>query len=493
MKPLLEQKVKNETETVFFINEIYKRQDNQFKKCINELSNYIKYFPADSELPLPDKSIGAYVEERIELLHPGTNQSTKRGIYYHIKMVFKKQYYKNLEFPELPEKDLRPEIFWKMNKDLFNSKYVITDNADAVAEYVFHSLRSTFTDIQWIDYGYEKSEIKFIDKSLEILSINVPDNDIYAVDCLRLLLESKKTILVIENLSLLEYRNDLQNEITKFLKVSPDSQSQVILLHTKSVETGRVTEGKNNISMQGLTNASQTHYREQHLFPKIPYKYLYAVIIILSVFVGFIAIGRGFGIQPEGGPVIELRYYSDLIPQDEFEAGVVFSWYNKSGVELHTDNNGYNPNFVLNSIPQSASFVVLSSGSYEIYPDTLQVEMLKGDTLRCVAYREIRFGDVVNGEIKAYGAQRWYSIVLPEPGTIQISCIALEKRISPQVAVFTDRIGKHRVIPSNNTTGTVETDKISAVLPAGKYYVKVRGYDKSIGLFQLKAEKLPDM
>ncbi|MCK6615959.1 MAG: hypothetical protein L6Q47_17125 [Ignavibacteriaceae bacterium] len=100
--------------------------------------------------------------------------------------------------------------------------------------------------------------------------------------------------------------------------------------------------------------------------------------------------------------------------------------------------------------------------------------------------------DVAADSIIRNNAQRWYTFSLTDSTRILITCEALSGDFSPQAAIFTDRLGKERLMTNDNILGDKMSVSIAGTLLPGKYYLKVRGYDRTTGKYRLNIKSVKE-
>lgn len=477
MEPALKHRVNNEIETRFFIDAVYSISPQYYAECLKELEPYLKYFPSIEQLDSLKGNIGDFVVRSVQLAFPGSDVRPRRQVFYSIKMEFKKKYFIHCGFPKFSEDDEvfpGPDKFKERHLETFRNRVVQLNDKQLVSVYIFHTLRSNLIDIKWLDYKHAQTEMQFIDRTISLLNIPLSSDGITAEKCINAVCEFKSKITVIENAPWLEKSPRLLKTLCDSFESRPGSEDQCIILSAER------TDVEQPIAVPAISHKSG---KKKRISGRVS---IYVGLAFILFFLGFL-LGNGiYGDNGKPTPVFSIKFFSDEIQQDDFNEGVLFSWYNKKGKVISTERTDYKSEYAPEQIPSTASFVVLSKGSYEIYPDTLQVETLNTQRIETLVYREIRIGDEVAGEIQSHGAQRWYCFYLSQPARISVVCTALEKRLSPQTAVFADRLGKDRRITSTNVTGTQEADNIAGILQPGKYYLKVRGFDNTVGLFKLK-------
>lgn len=483
MRPALYTQVNNEHEAIFFIDKLFEKDPLLYEKCAYKLKEYKDYFASVNRIRTENiQSPGEYVRNQIFQKLSGHDVPVRRNAVKRIKDSFKRAWFENSGYPILPKNIGGITEFRKSCIKDFSGKTVFFPKSEKelLTKYAYFSLSSS-TDVFWIntDGALDKESFKkylatvSMNNSIAINS-NLPLDDFY-----KLFFTIRTGIIIFENTPFLEIEKNREELFVCFNSLELPPTSQLIILESGSLP----------LLDENTTREKDKEAATPNILKKKPGKKIISITLTILILLLFT---YPYISSNKNKSVLELKYFGDEIMQDPFKEGFLLTWVNKDGEVVLTEYNNYEEKHIINKIPEGVEKLLLSKGSYEIYPDSIPIEILESDLVRIMFYRAIRIPDVLTDSIVGMNAQRWYSFTLKDSTKIKFVCTALTENLSPQIALFTDRLGNDRLISCENIHGDKCEIEISDILPKGKYYIKVRGYDNMTGRFRLTADILPN-
>jgi len=475
MRPALYSQINNEIEAVFFIDNVFRKDPKLYEKTIHVLKEYKEFFPSITTIQAEEiTSPGEYVKSQIFQKFDGHDIPVRRNIFKRIKDNFKRTWFENSSFPEIPQNIGGITEFKKSYLSQFEHKllYLPKSQRELLSKYVYFSISST-TKVKWLNLDgapneerYKQNLVKAINNGNKIDSaLNL--NEFYTA-----LFNIDVDIIIIENSPFLNLQENRDFIFTHFNSIERPATSQLIILEADEAHQKPKT--------------SEPFVQEKGLFIKEPIKTFKSSYITVGLLIlGLMFFTYSYFANTINKPTLELKYFGDEVVQDPFNEGLLLTWLDKNGKAIFTETNDYKAKHLLNYIPEGSAKIQLSKGNYEVYPDEIPVTHLKTKTIRIVFYKTMRIPEVVADSIIRKNAQRWYSFILKDSAEVVVACESISNSFSPQIAVFADRLGKERLIPNDNIKGDKKMVEISGRLSSGKYYLKVRGYDKMTGSFKL--------
>ncbi|MCC6447525.1 MAG: hypothetical protein IT215_02420 [Chitinophagaceae bacterium] len=287
-----------------------------------------------------------------------------------------------------------------------------------------------------------------------------------------------KGVVIIENAPFLQSNRTREEIETAFNEYSAHPASQLIL-----IESGAAPVEDTRSEAEDITVSSEPQKNPRAAGRRLIYTLLIAVIAAAVIFFTYQTVS-----PTRTSTKLFFRYFADEVEQDPFTTGVVLTWTDKAGRVIKTEINHYTDYHFITSLPENAEELLLAKGSFEVYPDAIPASSLHEDSIRVVFYKVLPVPEVSIDSVITFNAQRWYTFTLTDSTALNITCGALSGNLSPQIAIYTDRLGKNRLVPNDNIHGDKKSVEITGTLPRGKYYLKVRGYDQTTGNYRLSIE-----
>lgn len=479
MRVSLAEQVNNELETVYFIDNVYRLDPLLYKKCISVMKENKECFaPASVIAEGGITSPGEYAKEQIFRKFAGHDVSGRRNTFMRIKEVFKRCFFENTGFPSLPDNMAGVTEFKKAHLEEFSYKTLALprEKRDLVLTYAYFSFSSS-TVIYWIDAAEAADEEGMIRALLTKAGTPQPENG-YPAGLKELYIRffaQRKCVVVIENAPFLQSKHRQEEIETAFSESSAHPASQLIL-----IDAGASAGEETRIKAEDITAGTEPAKYRPAAGRRLIYTALIAVIAATVFFFTYQTVSPS-----RTSAKLIFRYFADEVEQDPFTAGVVLTWTDKGGQVIKTEINHYQDYHFVTSFPENAEELLLAKGSFEVFPDVIPVSSLSEDSIRVVFYKILPVPEVSIDSVVFFNAQRWYTFSLTDSTRILITCESLSGDLSPQAAIFTDRLGKNRLLPNDNILGDKKSVEITGTLPPGKYYLKVRGYDHSTGSYRL--------
>ncbi len=459
--------VNNKDEAIFYINELYRIDNVLYSKIKKSLKSNSELLPASSEI---DCQAGATAGEifnlRLENKFPGSDNANRRITLHNIKHKFKKAYATKLGFPDISYASKRNLADEQVAVELINHRVltIIGDYEKNIIHFLFHKMNENLRII-WLDQiNTSDADIySLIKKKLKIHF----NNDLNLDDLFSAKTQYEFIILIPVTEDVSKKLNTKVEEITS--SISDDSFIRFLLIEKPSSDV--------NSEVQ-LSLAKENKFGEK--FKKKP---IYILVILIVIFSSTFFV---YNFLNNTGLKLEFYFYSDEAVFDYFNEGVRINLYNSSGNLLKYLETEYNHEIELPTQNSSIEKIEVTRGLYEITPSTLLVKNYNAnDYLRLYFIRKIVPNDILNNSIFTENAQRWFVFEVKERSYFKAICIADDYNFSPQVAIYNKLVSGEKVSESHNFAGRVTTDSTYCYLNEGKYYLKVRGFDKSHGKFLL--------
>ncbi|MCK6614231.1 MAG: hypothetical protein L6Q47_08325 [Ignavibacteriaceae bacterium] len=475
MRPALSEQVNNELEAVYFIDKVYRLDPLLYEKSISGLKEYKEYFALPADIASGNiTSPGEFTRSQILKKFSGHDVPARRNVFKRIKEMFKRCWFQHAGFPPLPHNAGGVTEFRKSHLDEFslNTIFLPFNEREVAVSYAYFTASSA-TDVFWINAKGAADEegltsAIMIDTAKSVLPAGSKE-PVDLRDALKILFEHCRGVVIIENAPFLDQEKNRERIFQVFNSSASSPSAQLILIAASAPEETQATiSGKlNKQSGEGS---------------------LIYVILILAI--AAVLLYTSFSSEqdlPKGA--LFFRYFADEVEQDPFPEGVLLTWTDAKGTALETELIHYADWHLITQIPEGAEKLLLSKGSFEFYPDILPAEKLIADSVVIVLYKTIMVPDVASDSLIRNNAQRWYTFTLTDSTRILITCESVSGDLSPQAAIFTDRLGKNRLLPNDNILGDKKSVEITGTLPPGKYYLKVRGYDRTTGKYRLQIKK----
>lgn len=475
MQPALEQQVNNELEAVYFVDKVYRLDPLLYQKCVATRKVYKEFFASLAEIEVGNiVSPGEFTREQVLKKYAGHGIGERRRVFSRIKEVFKRSWFERVVYQPLPL-SVRSgvEAFKKKHLAEFSHKThsLPPDKLKPAILFAYFSA-SRKTDVLWVNAEGAGSEEEMLKILTRTITVAFPEETLPTRNLTELytrLFICCQGVVIIENAPFLNQVKNRDAVYNIFRAAVLPPSAQLILIAAKEEPAPRSeTPPKSRFSAGMLI-------------------YIAAFLITAAALI--------YTLQPPPPPEVKggllFRYFADEVEQDPFTSGVLLTWTDAGGAALATETIRYEDWHPIAKIPAGAHKLLLSKGSCEIHPGILPVSQFTADTLVVVLYKTIIVPDVSADSIIKKNAQRWYTFTLGDSARLLITCESNSDDLSPQIALFSDRLGRERIMGSDNILGDKKSVEINSTLPPGKYYLKVRGYDQSTGRYLLKIEHLP--
>ncbi len=483
MRPALSEQVNNELEAVYFIDKVYRLDPLLYEKCTSSLKEYKEYFAQPEQLGRETIcSPGEFTKGLILKKFSGHDVPARRTVFRRIKEHFKHCWFAHAGYPPLPLSAGGVTEFKKAHIDEFSQQTLSfpRKQRDMVISYAYYSASSS-AEILWIDAAgaATEEEMKAALRNSAGRLRNADEQQGLLCDIYNRLFSAGKGVIIIEHAPYLGNEKNREVIYKAFAAASLSPASQLVLIEQGEEVHGKVTEGN-------ATEGEKPAHVIKPIVAKNRFIYIAAITVFAAAVLLFIYIPAQ--VQPVNG-VLLLRYFGDEVEQDPFSEGMILTWINEEGEVIGTETLKYNDVHPVSTTRKGAGKILLSKGAYEIHPDTILVRNLYEDTLVVMFYRLLSSPDVITDSILNLNAQRWYTFTQQDSSYLSITCEALSDGFSPQMAVYMDRLGKNRLLPNDNILGDKKNVSLNGALPPGKYYIKVRGYDRTTGKYRLNISK----
>jgi len=468
----LSEQVNNELEAVYFIDKVYRLDPLLYEKCVSTRRVNKELFVTLAEIEAGNiTSPGEFTREQVLKKFAGHGIGERRTVFARIKEVFKRNWFEHGVYPPLPHSAaLGVEDFRDNHLDEFSYKTLLMpqDKRELAILFAYFSLSSS-TDVCWIDAEGAANEEEFmraimIYTAKKALPAGVKEPEDLR-EALTIFFDTCRGIVIIENAPFLENKKNREGIFQAFNSSDSSPAAQLILIAAAASEEPHATS-------PGEQNNQTAGGRLIH------------VTLILTIAAAVLYISYLSEKPPPKGALF-FRYFADEVEQDPFPEGVLLTWTDANGTAVETELIHYADWHLITHIPEGAEKLLLSKGSFEFYPDILPADKLIADSVVIVLYKTIMVPDIAADSIIRNNAQRWYTFSLSDTTRILITCESHSGDLSPQIAIFRDRLGKERILPNDNILGDKKSVEITGTLPTGKYYLKVRGYDNTTGSYRL--------
>lgn len=476
------QDTENLIHTKYFINEVYRISPPVYFDTRSKLTSNSKYLPDKKEIELFD--IHDLGEECTKRLNPdeNTKMGDNRSRLSSIKNKYGSAYAELIGIPKT-EITATKTKFMALHQEIFDQPKIFIDEVgkELVAEYCLHSLSAT-TSVFWIETDRADSngtlEALVTEKVNLVFDVHLPMEK--SIEDAAKLFRNRNCIFVFCG------EKDL-SEFSFYQKICGTFERQIEKNHARNKWiTNRISDtnaaAKTQIELTETTKPEMP--AKKKYFSSLNISLFSIAIVLLIMFVI-----NSFESKSKVEMILKFYYHGSDPIRDEFYGGANLVWLDSTESTIQTEITELQCVNFIKEIPSNAAQLFLYRGSFEIFPNHIEIPKQKVDTLFFTCIRKITIGDWLDEEIIKESAQRWFAFSVKEPTMIEFSAEAADGQFIPQMAIYKDLFEQERFSFSSNSNGVMNADTTSAFLYAGNYFLKVRGYDNSTGKFKLKSSK----
>lgn len=480
-------------QTIFYITEVFRLDSNVYKKVLSKSRKIREIFPVADEFTA-DRIKDIYLKKCC----PSDNKHDKReskNFSSYVRQLFKAEYLKLIGMPELiapvvASSTSNPDesLYFQGQSDGSVTK-VDGNQLSSLHSYCCSRLNDGYYII-WIDFSHptgNSSPQEFFQKQCTMIldtSWESIENNINIPPC----------IIVLKNIKSADFKT-IEQLIEKS-SISNSTEIEVFLVQ-EDESASDLPENRDHFVHEDSSDSSVTSvHLPRKFFKSTQYRlFVYILIGVMLLICGYLLFQSNIfatnSTQNSRVLYLQLRYFSDETAEDKFYGGVHMLWLDESGEVILQENSEYRSELIVSNIPRKAAVLRISRGISEVYPQEIQMNDLTKDTIQFAVYRVIVPADNIKDSICRPASQRWYAFIIERKMRMFLRAIGVNG-FSPQIAIYDNRLGdaRGRLAKSGNQNGKVMKDSIDIVLKPGKYYLKVRGYDKSTGAFSISTSLL---